>query len=86
MRWKKGADLRPPTFPTDIPTFPSLKEAHKVQSILGWSSFIEGRLSAHFAATQDQWFQHLKKQYSGKRWISQLILKLIGVAWDQWEH
>ena len=30
--------------------------------------------------------KHLKKKNSGKRWISQLILKLLGVAWDQWEH
>ena len=33
------------TFPTDIPAFPSLQDAHKVQSALGWSSFLEGRLS-----------------------------------------
>ena len=86
MQWKKGADLRPPTFPTDIPTFPSLQDAHTVQSALGWSAFLEGRISLHFAETQDQWFRYLKKRNTGRRWVSQLILKLIGVAWDQWEH
>ena len=86
MRWKKGSDLRAPTFPTDIPAFPSLQDAHKVQSALGWSSFLEGRLSIHFAETQQLWFRHLKTQYSGRRWVSQLILKLFGIAWDQWEH
>ena len=86
MRWKKGLDLRPPTFPTDLPTFPSLLDAHQVQSVLGCSSFIEGRLYIHFAKTQQLWFRHLQKQYSGRRWGSQLILKLFGIAWDQWEH
>ena len=53
---------------------------------MGWSAFIEGCLSLHFAATQEQWFCYLKKQYSGRRWVTQLIQKLVGLAWDQWEH
>ena len=84
MHWKKGLDLRPPTFPTDLPSFPTLLDAHQVQSVLGWSSFIEGRLSIHFAEIQQLWFRHLQKQYSGHRWVSQLILKLFGIVCDQW--
>ena len=75
-----------PTFSPAFPCLPQLSFGFYAQESIGWSSFLEGRLSHLWAAVQQAWYQYLKKRNTGLRWVSQLILKLLNIAWDQWEH
>ena len=43
-------------------------------------------MSIYWAEVQHSWYLLLKKRNTGLRWASQLIRKLLNIAWDQWEH
>jgi hypothetical protein len=61
--------------------------ATEAQHKSGWKNFFEGRPNFHWAKLQSQYFNvALKSRQSGKRWMTELIKKLWGVAWDLWEH
>ena len=80
--WKQGYPPNPPS----STAYPSLRDAWDDQSFIGWSAFIEGRVSTFWADTQQQFFLSLRRQNTGHRWVASLIKKLLEVAWDQWEH
>ena len=83
LQWKQGVmvPLQPP-----LHSSPSLVQALREQNDIGWTAFIEGRLSTHWASAQQHHFQALHKKNTGHRWVSSLIQKLLDVAWDQWDH
>ena len=83
LQWKQGVmvPLQPP-----LHSSPSLVQALREQNNIGWTAFIEGRLSTHWASAQQHHFQALHKKNTGHRWVSSLIQKLLDVAWDQWDH
>ena len=82
LSWKKAL----PT-PSILPSaYPTLHAAVEDQAGIGWSAFIEGRLSTYWAETQQQYFTAINSKKTGHRWVSALIKKLFEVAWDQWEH
>jgi hypothetical protein len=61
--------------------------AAETQDKSGWKHFFEGRPNFHWVKLQSRYFSvELKSQQSGKRWMTELIKKLWGVAWDLWEH
>ena len=43
-------------------------------------------MSKLWAPAQHQIYLALGKKNTGLRWVSQLIRKLLDMAWDQWEH
>ena len=57
----------------------------ETQTFIGWQNLLFGRLTP-------QWQQIYslthpsEKDVKSKRWVSQLIKKLLDVAWDMWEH
>jgi hypothetical protein len=61
--------------------------AAQAQHTSGWKNFFEGRPNYHWVKLQSYYFTvALKSRQSGKRWMTELIKKLWGVAWDLWEH
>ena len=70
----------------EFPKIPQLRQAFFVQETIGWSSFIEGRINFLWAEVQLAWYRYLKQRNTGQQWASQLIQKLLNIAWDQWEH
>jgi hypothetical protein len=61
--------------------------AAETQHQSGWKHFFEGRPNVHWVKLQSRYFSiDLKSQQSGKRWMTELIKKMWGVAWDLWEH
>ena len=56
------------------------------QSEIGWSNFLEGRLSSHWRYVMDQHYRRIGSKKNGKRWTTMLIQKVWEIAWDQWEH
>ena len=51
-----------------------------------WQVLIEGVLPQQWVSYQDTYYQSTGKLSNGKRWATQLILKLLNIAWDLWEH
>ena len=86
LRWKSGVGRPAPSIPSKYPSIPAFFSAFTSQESMGWGSFLEGRISHHWAAVQQAWFVLLGKKNTGFRWASHLITKLLNVAWDQWEH
>ena len=56
------------------------------QALLGWQSIFEGRPAIGWAEIQDQYFKSLGSRRTEQRWIMQVLLKLVGIAWDLWVH
>ena len=58
------------------------------QQEVGWQSLLEGRMVVGWASRQDDFFR--SREYShtrtGLRWLTSLLLQLMNIAWDQWEH
>ncbi len=57
-----------------------------IQNNIGWDHFVEGFLPVQWLDAQQQHYLSLNRLESGKRWATELILKLWNVAWDLWEH
>jgi hypothetical protein len=61
--------------------------AVNIQHTSGWKNFFEGRPNILWSKLQSCYYTvALKSRQSGKRWMTELIKKLWGVAWDLWEH
>jgi hypothetical protein len=57
------------------------------QQQVGWRSLLEGRPALEWRIRQQQyWTSKGLHQGSTKRWMTQILLKLISIAWDLWEH
>ena len=67
-------------------TFPGVAAAFAAQDAIGWNRFLEGCIALEWQSTQDRYYKWLESRRTGFRWASALIVKLLDVAWDQWEH
>ena len=65
-------------------TTPHLKEAQRLQSLLGWGPFLRGFLSQRWKVAQSCHYRYLQIQKTGERWTAALIQKLWSVSWDMW--
>jgi ribonuclease HI len=74
----------------DIPTinrYPNyIEQVLQAQLHIGWQQFLEGFTHKNWVEIQTTYYRSIKCMRSSKKWISQLLLKLWGVAWDLWEH
>ena len=55
-----------------------LREAIRCQDELGWYNFLMGRISLHWKAVQQRYYEWLGKRNTGKKWATALIQKV----WD----
>jgi hypothetical protein len=65
---------------------PQRTELEKHQDNIGWEIILEGALPIAWAKHQHQYYMTTGSKCSGKRWLTQLILKLWNTAWNLWEH
>jgi hypothetical protein len=56
------------------------------QDLIGWQYLIEGILPQCWVFHQHTHYRCLGQRKQGRRWATQLILKLFDIAWDLWEH
>ena len=63
-----------------------LREAIRCQDELGWYNFLMGRISLHWKAVQQRYYEWLGKRNTGKKWATALIQKVWDVSWDMWDH
>jgi hypothetical protein len=64
-----------------------VRSAAELQHQSRWKNLFEGRPNIYWVKLQSWYFTvALKSLQSGKRWMTELIKKLWGVAWDLWEH
>jgi len=61
-------------------------EAANKQSKLGRDLVMEGCLSKKWRGQQEAFWKAFCMRRLSKRWTSELIKKLLGVAWDMWQH
>jgi hypothetical protein len=82
LRWQSGGSIG------NIPvgSFPGLQEVVTKQDTLGWQSLLEGRPAIGWREVQHRYLQSIGSRRSGLRWLTALIQKLWGVAWDTWDH
>ena len=66
------------------PTTPATSLATR-QTLLGWRSLFEGRPAIGWRHTQQLYYDSIGSSKTGKRWLTQLLLKLVSIAWDLWE-
>jgi hypothetical protein len=79
--WRNKSNVQYDDYDKEVST------AATLQHQSGWKNFFEGRPNIHWSTLQAKHFVvALKSRQSGKRWIVELIKKLLGVAWDLWEH
>jgi hypothetical protein len=64
----------------------ALQQSLSQQNGMGWYSFILGRHTKGFEHIQQAHYQTIESKKTGLRWTVALIKKLMGVAWDMWQH
>ena len=79
--WRQGIQPRQPRS-----YLLGLQQAFVEQTDIGWGAALEGRWSELWVEIQERHFRKLKKQRSGKRWLTTIIRKLWNIAWDLWQH
>jgi hypothetical protein len=65
---------------------PGLLQAIAAQDRIGWLAFFEGCIAVEWAGVQEAHFLWLGRRNAGKRWATSLVVKLLEVAWDLWDH
>jgi hypothetical protein len=66
--------------------WPHIHQAIHDQDNIGWGIMLEGCISKHWREVQEEYYVWLDRRNTGRRWAELLIVKLIDVAWDMWEH
>lgn len=69
-----------------IPWDCTFKDAFKNQDAIGWYPFLLGHVSYHWQGVQQDYYNSLALDNTGKQWVRQLILQLFNISWDMWEH
>lgn len=64
----------------------TFKEALKNQDDIGWYPFLMGHVSNHWKGVQQDYYNSLALDNTGKQWVKQLILQLFNISWDMWDH
>jgi hypothetical protein len=68
---------------TDLP---GLQLAIEAQDGIGRLASFEGCIAVEWAGVQEAQFILLGRHNTGKRWATSLVVKLLQVAWDLWDH
>ena len=79
-------DDEPVHYPQGGHQWPHVRQAIHDQDDIGWGLMLEGCVSKHWKEVQDEYYIWLDRRNTGRRWAELLIVKLIDVAWDMWEH
>jgi len=61
-------------------------EAGQEQATVGWDLALEKFLSHWWRHQQEQYWKAYKSRKLSKRWTTELLKKLFGIAWDMWQH
>ena len=72
-----------PTLPSPLSDF---KKALINQSAIEWYPFLIGHISVNWKSTQQSYYTWLGRQNTGKKWFDSLILQLLNISWDMWDH
>ena len=65
---------------------PDLKECVQAQARIGWTGFLEGLLSSHWAKYQQRYYKSIHSQRSGVRWATELSKQLWQLVFTMWDH
>ena len=63
---------------------PALVEIATAQDILGWDSFVEGRITTNFLTAVKPALTGRRRRLKPKRWCQQFISKLLQITHKQW--
>ena len=55
------------------------------QTLLGWRLLFEGCPALGWRQAQQSYYDSIGSSKTGKRGLTQLLLKLVSIAWDLWE-
>lgn len=64
----------------------TFKEALKAQNAIGWYPLLMGHVSNHWRAVQQDYYNSLALDNTGKQWVKQLLIQLFNISWDMWDH
>jgi hypothetical protein len=53
---------------------------------MGWFPFFEGCIAVKWAGLQETHYVWLGWHNTGERWAASLVVKLLDIAWDLWDH
>jgi len=56
------------------------------QELLGWDLVLEGCISRKWRKQQESHWKIYKTRKSSRWWTTKLLKKLMGIAWDMWQH
>jgi Reverse transcriptase (RNA-dependent DNA polymerase) len=60
---------------------------HQSQQQVGWRNLLEGRPAMEWRRRQQKYWELLgHRSGSVRRWLTQILLKLVSIAWDLWDH
>ena len=82
-QWRNGEPL---SYPDEGHIWPHIHQATYDQTEIGWGIMLEGCISRHWKEVQEEYYIWLDRRNTGRRWAELLIVKLVDVAWDMWEH
>ena len=66
--------------------FGELRKALQAQNNIGAWNLLLGRTARGLEERQTAWYASKKSKRTGKRWVIELIKKLMNVSWDMWDH
>jgi len=78
LKWWQTADMSPLSSMTS--------EAATEQELLGWDLALEGCISRKWRKQQDVYWKIYKTRKSSWQWTTESLKKLMGIAWDMWQH
>jgi hypothetical protein len=58
----------------------------KLQDAMGWQPSFEGAPALGWSEYMDLYYNFIRSNRNGHRWLSSIIKKLWNISWDLWEH
>ena len=80
-QWYEKTDFVPPTV-----HWTQVNELITAQQEIGWQPFLDGFLSTLWESTQQQYYEWIRKRYTGRRWVTKLLRQLWSISWQMWRH
>jgi hypothetical protein len=74
------------TPPAPSYNWPGVNDIFFDQDAVGWQAFLEGSVLHAWAAKQQEYYNWIKRCYTGKRSITTLIKKLWEISWNMLEQ
>jgi hypothetical protein len=63
-----------------------IKNALLAQNMIGWYSFLMGKVSLRWQDVQQKYYEWLKRRNTGKAWVKALLQKVWEISWSMWDH